>query len=274
MGVWDTLVVGMTLIKLANAFEEVEQTRATRFIGAGGGVDSLPGHRQAKFIANVPRWIARLQGRDKSLVTSLLLDNMRSADAAGRHARVAGQVKLLRVLVDNGVAFDVDSPAAEAVETRLARPADQAPSAERLAQPPAAAPLATPQEIAAGYRGHAANLGPDCAPSAKTTDARVAAIHADVVGAFQEVAQRRSESLPAAQLEYIVWTFLQIEEDLGPHFLGRHLAYEAKKYLSEGLRDDYKRQLLVPARSGAAMAIAQQRPFVVADIGSVRPGRD
>lgn len=118
MGMWDTLVVGSTLIKLTNAFEEIEMTRQTHFIGAGGGVDSLPTHRQAKFIVNVPRWIERLRTRDKNLVTSLLLDNVRTAEALGRSTRVAAQNRLFGILVSEGVAVDVSEWAAQVVEER------------------------------------------------------------------------------------------------------------------------------------------------------------
>jgi hypothetical protein len=81
------------------------------------------------------------------------------------------------------------------------------------------------------------------APTAKTTDQKIMEIYSKVGTAFQEIAKRRGEHIPALYLNHIVWMFIQNYEMLGDKFMQEHLQYETEKYLREGLRPDYKREL-------------------------------
>ena len=48
MGIFAGIAFGNALTKLTNLFEEIERTKYTHFIGAGGGIDSLPISRQKR----------------------------------------------------------------------------------------------------------------------------------------------------------------------------------------------------------------------------------
>lgn len=95
--------------------------------------------------------------------------------------------------------------------------------------------------IVRGYRNLAAASG--LAPTTKTTDEKIVQIYSRVGTAFNEAAKQRNERIPALHLNSIVFKFLQVYETLGENFMEDHLHYEIKKYLNEGLRDDYKRDL-------------------------------
>lgn len=90
------------------------------------------------------------------------------------------------------------------------------------------------------YRNISAQWG--CAPTSKTTDQQIMDIYSQVGTAFHEAEEHRGEHIPALYLNYIVLHFLQLYETLGQHFR-EHLEYEVNKYLAEGLREDYKREL-------------------------------
>lgn len=94
-----------------------------------------------------------------------------------------------------------------------------------------------------GYRRIAAFQG--CAPTSKTTDKKIIEIYSKVGTAFQQAAKQRGEltPIPASNLNFIVWKFLQSYEMFGDEQIDSHLQYEIEKYLSEGLRPDYKQDL-------------------------------
>ncbi len=120
--------------------------------------------------------------------------------------------------------------------------------------------------IVFAYRRYAAANGPDCAPTAKTSDARVKEIYTDVVRGFRDVAMRRSEEITAQRLNFIAWKFMQVEEMFGPGMVASHVAYETKKYLAEGLRKDYQHELpLFPEsdRSGGDAVEAESRTHTI-----------
>lgn len=94
--------------------------------------------------------------------------------------------------------------------------------------------------IVKGYRGIAAQYG--CAPTAKTTDAKIIEIYMLVTTAFHHAAKQRGEHIPASVGNHIVLKFFQVYEMMPRHFEG-HLRYEVEKYLNEGLRDDYRQEL-------------------------------
>ena len=95
--------------------------------------------------------------------------------------------------------------------------------------------------IVRGYRQIAAQYG--CAPTTKTTDQKIIEIYAKVGTAFHQAAERRGEHIPALVKNHIVLKFLQLFEMSGDAFLQEHLEYEINKYLREGVREDYRREL-------------------------------
>jgi hypothetical protein len=92
-----------------------------------------------------------------------------------------------------------------------------------------------------GYRRYARLY--DVAPTTKTTDQKIMEIYSKVSTALQETAKRRGEHIPALILNHIVWVFIQCYEMSGDKFMQEHLQYEVNKYLRDGLREDYKREL-------------------------------
>lgn len=92
-----------------------------------------------------------------------------------------------------------------------------------------------------GYRRIAAQYG--CAPTASTTDHKIIEIYSTVGKAFQEAAERRGEHIPALFKNHIALKFFQVYELSGDEFMREHLQYEVSKYLAEGLRQDYQRDL-------------------------------
>jgi hypothetical protein len=96
--------------------------------------------------------------------------------------------------------------------------------------------------IVKGYRNVSAQWG--CAPTSKTSDQKIIEIYSKVGTAFNEAEERRGEHIPALYLNRIVLHFLALYELCEPHFQ-QHLEYEVNKYLAEGLREDYKRELRI-----------------------------
>jgi hypothetical protein len=92
-----------------------------------------------------------------------------------------------------------------------------------------------------GYRRIAAKHG--CAPTSKTPDQKIMEIYSKVGTAFQEASERRGEHIPALFKNHIVLKFFQVYELSGDQFMQEHLQYEVNKYLREGLRPDYMREL-------------------------------
>ena len=102
--------------------------------------------------------------------------------------------------------------------------------------------------VVGGYRRIAAQRG--CAPTAKTSDAKIIEIYARVGTAFRDVANERGEPFPAAIHNNIVLFFLQLSETMGDAMMESHLAYELDKFRSHGLRSDYKQPLNLFGSSG------------------------
>jgi hypothetical protein len=95
--------------------------------------------------------------------------------------------------------------------------------------------------IPSGYRRIAQLHG--CAPTGKTTEKKIMEIYIKVATAFKHVAKQRGAVIPALNLNFIVLKFLQVYEMMGDAVLDSHLQYETEKYLSEGLRPEYKQEL-------------------------------
>jgi hypothetical protein len=95
--------------------------------------------------------------------------------------------------------------------------------------------------VVQGYRriGKAAGT----APTSQTSDTEILEIYSQVLTAFKEAATKRGERIPAVNLNTIAWKFMITKEMVGSEFMEEHLRYEVQKYLSEGLREDYKREL-------------------------------
>jgi hypothetical protein len=95
--------------------------------------------------------------------------------------------------------------------------------------------------IVNGYRRVAAERG--CAPTSKTSDAKILEIYASVGVAFHGVAKERGEVISAEVLHRIVLFFLQQLEMMGEAFVQSHLEYELDKFRHYGLRDEYREPL-------------------------------
>lgn len=108
--------------------------------------------------------------------------------------------------------------------------------------------------IIAGFRKLAAHN--QCAPTSDTSDEKIIEIYSKVTGAFNDAAKKRGELIRAVYLNGIVMKFLQIyewrfkkddkpplDEQTAEKFLWDHLQYEIDKFLAEGLRPDYRREL-------------------------------
>jgi len=140
MGILGNLFTGSALTNLTSVFEEIERTRQTHFIGAGGGFDSLPKRRQLELERKVPKWLATLQQRPAHEVTNKLLKNMQVAAKFGRQERMQAQSKLLDWLVQKNVAIDPEEfLASHGVNVEI--------PLSRVVEPPqpASAPAADPE---------------------------------------------------------------------------------------------------------------------------------
>jgi hypothetical protein len=92
-----------------------------------------------------------------------------------------------------------------------------------------------------GYRSIAA--ANKIAPTSKTSDQKIIEIYQIVGSAFREASKHRNEHIPAGHLNTIVLKFFQVHEMMGETMFNDHLKYEVDKYIQEGLREDYKRDL-------------------------------
>jgi len=95
--------------------------------------------------------------------------------------------------------------------------------------------------IVNGYRSIAETN--NIAPTSKTSDQKIIEIYQKVGSSFHEASKERNEHIPAGNINTIVLKFLQVYELMGETMFYEHLKYEVNKYLQEGLREDYKRDL-------------------------------
>ena len=79
----------------------------------------------------------------------------------------------------------------------------------------------------------------NCAPTAKTSDEKILEIYNKVIFRFKEAAAKKGEHIPANNLNYIVFLFLQFYEKFGEKFMWEHLEFEIMKYHMQGLRKEY-----------------------------------
>lgn len=109
MGLISDYLFGSAITNLTNALEQVEATHSTSFIGAGGGFDSLPQHKQIEYSNKIPKWIGRLRSRPRHEVTLNILKNISISVRTNQRQRAATQEKLLNWLVEQGIALDADT---------------------------------------------------------------------------------------------------------------------------------------------------------------------
>lgn len=100
--------MGQHLARMTSVFEEVERTRSTMPIGAGGGIDSLPLARQAQANTEFEQALAYLKIYPRHEVTRELVKNAQLAERMGRPIRVVAIGRLIEILVQAGVALDMD----------------------------------------------------------------------------------------------------------------------------------------------------------------------
>lgn len=100
--------LGLHLTRMTNIFEEVEQTRRTMPIGAGGGFDSLPPKRQLQADQELQQGLQYLRQFPRHEITRELAKNARLAENIGRSERYAAIANLLEWLVEKDAALNVD----------------------------------------------------------------------------------------------------------------------------------------------------------------------
>jgi uncharacterized membrane protein len=91
------------------------------------------------------------------------------------------------------------------------------------------------------YRNYAKQKG--VAPSSKMYDHEILEIVKFVQTAFMDAAKRKGEHISGTYLMTINVYFLQQYETFGKEFFIKHLEYEVNKYITEGLRSSYQKDL-------------------------------
>jgi hypothetical protein len=81
------------------------------------------------------------------------------------------------------------------------------------------------------------------APTGSMSDEKIIEIYTKICTSFRKVSLERQERIAANNLNKIAMKFFKVYEDFGEDFMQDHLKYELDKYLKEGLRSDYQREL-------------------------------
>lgn len=76
------------------------------------------------------------------------------------------------------------------------------------------------------------------------SDETIMHIAQEVMTTFKNSAQEKNETIPGGYLLTIAMKFIIVFATTGEQFYKDHLAYEINKYIHEGLREDYKQNLL------------------------------
>lgn len=84
----------------------------------------------------------------------------------------------------------------------------------------------------------------DTSPSKKMSDKLILEIATEVMSAFKNASQVKNERIPGGYLMSIAMKFFVVYEQFGKLFYKKHLEYELQNYLENGLREDYKFNLL------------------------------
>jgi hypothetical protein len=104
---WKRTEFGRHLTAMTNIFEQVETTRYTMHIGAGGGFDSLSKTQQIYAETVFDRGLAFLKTKPRHEITRNLLLNTRIAASLNRPIRLDAISNLLAFLVREGIAMDL-----------------------------------------------------------------------------------------------------------------------------------------------------------------------
>lgn len=100
--------MGLHLTAMTNIVEEMELTRQTMPIGAGGGVDSLPLGRQRQADRILDRGMSFMRNYPRHVVTRELVKNAALADRLGRSGRAFAISRLIEILESSGIALGLD----------------------------------------------------------------------------------------------------------------------------------------------------------------------
>jgi aromatic ring hydroxylase len=76
------------------------------------------------------------------------------------------------------------------------------------------------------------------------SDEKIMNITQEVMNAFKSAAEEKAEKIPGGYLLTIAMKFVIVYATTGEKFYNEHLTYEIDKYINDGLRDDYKHNLL------------------------------
>lgn len=100
--------MGLHLSRMTTVLQEIELTRLTMPIGAGGGIDSLPKNRQIKADEIIKNGLTYLSKFNKIEITDALVKNMQLAELRSMNARYNSIAKLLDILIDRSLAMNLD----------------------------------------------------------------------------------------------------------------------------------------------------------------------
>ena len=81
-------------------------------------------------------------------------------------------------------------------------------------------------------------------PTKNLSDEMILNISKEVMTAFTTASDQKGEHIPGGYLMTIAMKFFAVYELSGEDFYYEHLNYEINKYVNEGLREDYKRNLI------------------------------
>jgi hypothetical protein len=81
------------------------------------------------------------------------------------------------------------------------------------------------------------------APTNKTSDEKIIEIYTLICSSFRKESTSRNEHIRADNLNTIAMKFFKVYEEFGEDFMKEHLEYELDKYLKEGLRPEYQREI-------------------------------
>lgn len=101
--------MGQHLTRMTNVFEQMEQTRYTMPIGAGGGIDSLSPASQRHAEAIFEDGVSYLKRYPRHEVTRELMKNAVLAQRMGRPLRATAIERLIEALTRADVALEVDA---------------------------------------------------------------------------------------------------------------------------------------------------------------------
>lgn len=81
-------------------------------------------------------------------------------------------------------------------------------------------------------------------PTKAMSNKLIMQIFQEVATGFKKAAEEKQEHIPGGYLMTIAMKFFSVHEQFGEKFYYEHLSYEINKYIQEGLREEYKRNLI------------------------------